>query len=157
MIHRKLLVATAIVASIVTTACSDTTGPKQLDPEGVLLARSGPLLVTKECSEYFGQAGDFCTILSSNLKQIEVGSRVIYATAAGATSLDSDLILDPPGPGNNMAFGHVVLDFATLSGVVTFSGGTGKFSKFQARVAVSLYQGGPNWLWDGTYSFSPPD
>jgi hypothetical protein len=30
MIHRKLLVTTAIVASIVTTACSDTTAPNQL-------------------------------------------------------------------------------------------------------------------------------
>jgi hypothetical protein len=28
MIHRKLLLATAIIASVVTTACSDTTAPK---------------------------------------------------------------------------------------------------------------------------------
>ena len=28
MIRRKLLVATAIIASVVLTACSDTTGPK---------------------------------------------------------------------------------------------------------------------------------
>jgi hypothetical protein len=31
MIHRKLLMATAIVAAVVTTACSDTTAPKK-DP-----------------------------------------------------------------------------------------------------------------------------
>jgi hypothetical protein len=108
--------------------------------------------VTKECSEYTGLAGSFCTITSSSLKQIEVGSKVVYASAAGATSLDSDVILDPPGPGNNTAFGHCRLEFATGVGLCTFSGGTGKFTHFNARVVVS-YLGGPNWAWDGTYSF----
>jgi hypothetical protein len=115
-------------------------------------SRSGPLHVTKECSAYTGLAGSFCTITSSNLKWIEVGSRVFYAKAAGATSLDSDVILDPPGRGNNIAFGHCALDFATLEGLCTFSGGTGKFRRFQASAAVS-YLGGPNWACDGTYSF----
>ncbi|HEU4749330.1 MAG TPA: hypothetical protein VFS56_12575 [Gemmatimonadaceae bacterium] len=108
--------------------------------------------MTKECSEYTGLAGSFCTITSSNLKQIEVGSRVVYAEAAGATSLDSDVVLDPPGPGNNAAFGHCSLEFATGVGLCTFSGGTGTFTHFRARVVVS-YLGGPNWAWDGTYSF----
>jgi hypothetical protein len=114
--------------------------------------RSGALHATKECSEYFGLAGQFCTITSSNLKQMPVGSRVVYASAAGATSLDSDIVLDPPGPGNNTAVGHVVLDFLTGLGTVTISGGTGKFTKFHASVDVS-YLGGVNWAWDGTYSF----
>jgi hypothetical protein len=108
--------------------------------------------VTKECSEYLGRAGDFCTITSSNLKQIPVGSKIFYASAAGATSLSSDIILDPPGPGNNRAFGHCALEFATGVGLCTLSGGTGKFSWFHARADVS-YLGGPNWAWDGTYSF----
>ena len=38
--------------------------------------------MTKECSTWAGQAGDVCTITSSNLKAIEVGSRVVYAQAA---------------------------------------------------------------------------
>jgi hypothetical protein len=66
------------------------------------------------------------------------------------------VVLDPPGPGNNTAFGHCELEFATGVGRCTFSGGTGKFTWFQASVAVS-YLGGPNWAWDGTYSFSPRD
>ena len=37
--------------------------------------RSGDLHVTKECSEFNGTAGTFCTITSSNLEAIEVGSR----------------------------------------------------------------------------------
>jgi hypothetical protein len=159
MIRRKSLIATAIIAAVVTTACSDLTAPNQLGPEGpfsVSSPRSGTLHVEKECSEYTGQAGSFCTITSSNLKQIEPGSRVVYAQAAGATSLDSDVTLDPPGPGNNAAFGHCTLDFVTRVGRCTFSGGTGKFTWFQADVAVS-HLGGRNWAWDGTYSFSPRD
>ena len=66
----------------------------------------GELHVTKECSEYTGQSGSFCTITSSNIKAIEVGSKVVYAKAAGETSLDSDIVLDLPGRGSNQAFGH---------------------------------------------------
>src|SRR2546425_9165702 len=47
--------------------------------------RSGALHVTKECSQYTRLAGGFCTITSSNLKDIEVGTRVVYAVASGAT------------------------------------------------------------------------
>jgi hypothetical protein len=93
---------------------------------------------------------------SSNVKAIEVGSTVVYAQAAGPASLDSDIVLDLPGPGNNTAFGHCALDFATGIGLCTFSGGTGKFTHFQARANVS-YLGGHDWAWDGTYSFSPRD
>ena len=110
----------------------------------------------KECSAYTGAAGSFCTITSSNLKEIAVGSRIIYSQPAGAASLDSDVVLDTPGPGNNTALGHCALDFATGAGLCTFSGGTGKFTWFDARVDVS-YAGGPNWAWDGTYSLNPQD
>jgi hypothetical protein len=118
--------------------------------------RSGDLNATKECSEFHRRAGEFCTITSSNLKEIPIGTRVIYLSAAGATSLDTDVILDPPGPGNNVAYGHVFLDFATLTGRVTLTGGTGKFSHFQGSVVVT-HLTGVNWAWDGSYSYSPPN
>ena len=166
MIRRKLLIATAIIASFVTTSCSDTTAPKKVVPGLSAVAmssqqadqdgsesRSGALHETKECSQYTRLAGGFCTITSSNLKDIKVGTRVIYAVASGPTVLNSDVILDPPGPGNNIAFGHVVLDLASGQGVVTISGGTGKFTWFHASVVVSRLIR-PNWAWDGTYSFS---
>ncbi len=111
--------------------------------------------MTKECSQYNGTDGTFCTITSSNLAAIEVGLRAIYATVNGFGDLDSDVVLDLPGPGNNAAFGHCTLT-ASVSRC-TFSGGTGKFTHFHATVAVSPYLGGPNWAWDGTYSFSPQD
>ena len=116
--------------------------------------RSGDLHVTKDCSHYSGQAGGYCTIRSSSLNAIAPGMRVVYTSAAGAGSLDSDLVLD--GPGNNNALGHVTLDFATLSGVVTFNGGTGRFRGFHASVDVTYDAGSGLWHWDGTYSFTPP-
>jgi len=172
MIRRKLLIATAIIASVGITACSDMTAPKKLVPGGLpgaaILApsaaslsasspRSGDLHVTKQCG-FTSAAGPFCTITSSNLKAIELGSKILYLQPADlGTPLGSDIILYPPGPGNNTAFGHCALNFATGIGLCTFSGGTGKFTWFHASVVVSRV-GEPvlrTWRWDGTYSFSP--
>jgi len=118
--------------------------------------RTGALHITKECSQYFGVPGQFCTITSSNLKMIKPGSRVIYLKAADFTigQLDTDIVLDT-GPGNK-AFGHVKLDLADGTGTVTFNGGTGQFRHFHASADVS-YTGGYDWAWEGTYSFSPDD
>ena len=119
--------------------------------------RSGTLHVTKECSHYNLGAGSFCTITSSNLSAVKPGSRVVYASAAGVPTpgvLDSDLVID--GPGGNSAFGHVVLDLPTLTGVVTFSGGTGVFSHFHAGPLAVACPAFPDCSWDGPYSFSPP-
>ena len=93
------------------------------------------------------------------LPKAEVGSTVVYAQAAnfGTFTLDSDVVLDPPGPGNNTASGHCHLNLVTGIGLCTFSGGTGKFTFFNASVDVSPPSDGVNWHWDGTYSFSPRD
>jgi hypothetical protein len=159
MSRRKLGIATAVIAAVVASACSDTTAPKQLAPDGLSFAaspRSGTFHVEKECSAYTGHAGDICTITSSTLKQIEAGSRVIYASNAVGTSLDTDVLLDPPGPGHNAASGHCTIDLVAGTGECTFSGGTGKFTWFHASIAVSPL-GGPNFEWNGTYRFSPRD
>ena len=98
----------------------------------------------------------FCTITSSNVKAIEAGARVVYARANGPTALDTDVVLDAPGPGNNKAVGHCYVAFATLKGLCTFQGGTGKFENFRASANVS-YLSGSDWAWDGTYSFDSKD
>ena len=120
--------------------------------------RAGELHVTKECSQFTRLAGSFCTITSSNLPAIPVGSKVIYLQSLVGTVLDTDVVLDPPGPGNNMAFGHVTLNLLTSAGVVTFAGGTGKFTWFHGSVAVtpqpSVVRG---WHWDGWYWFGDGD
>jgi hypothetical protein len=141
MKRSMVLVLAVVAAGIVATAGSAT-------------PRSGALHVTKDCGTYNFQAGGFCTITSSNLQAIDVGSKVIYAQAPDAVGLDSDLVLYT-GPGNS-AFGHVTLSFATFSGVVTFSGGTGQFRGFEASVVVTYNPLTNLWYWDGTYAFSPP-
>jgi hypothetical protein len=120
--------------------------------------RSGILHLTKECSQYTGAAGSFCTVASSNLNAIKVGSRIVYAKADGDPTpgvLDSDLVID--GPGNNTAFGHVVLaDAPGSSGPVTISGGTGVFTYFHADLVVTCeLPPSVTCSWDGPYSFSP--
>jgi hypothetical protein len=116
-------------------------------------AQTGALHITKECSQFQGQAGGFCTITSSNLKAIPIGSRVFYLKAADFTigQLDTDIVLYT-GPGNS-ALGHVVLNFATGTGTVTLNGGTGKFEDFHARAAVTFISG-VDWAWNGTYHFN---
>jgi len=125
----------------------------------VRLDSSGDLHVTKECSQYTGLAGGFCTITSSNLPAIKVGAKVFYVqdqTANSAAGIfATDMFLDA-GAGN-MAVGHCTLDAANF-GLCTFSDGTGQFAGFQARVAVSGFSTSPtevNYHWDGTYSLSP--
>jgi hypothetical protein len=118
--------------------------------------RSGDLHVTKECSGYTGGPGSFCMITSSNVQAIEVDSKILYLQPDQlGTPSGSDVVLDPPGPGNNTAFGNCSL----AVGVCTFSGGTGKFTWFSATVRVSppTTEDPENWHWEGTYSFVPRD
>jgi hypothetical protein len=140
----------AVVATAVFAAASSA-GNAASAPRG------GDLHVTKECTHYSGAAGSFCTITASNVAAIKVGSRVVYASAVGDPTpgvLNSDLVID--GPGTNTAFGHVVLDLATLSGVVTFSGGTGEFAHFHAGPLAVACPAYPVCSWTGPYGFSPP-
>jgi hypothetical protein len=132
---------------------ASTTGWQTVDPAlSASSARSGDLAITKECSQ-FGEG--FCTITSSNVKAIEIGTRVIYRIpAAVPTPGGSAVTLDVPGPGNNKVFGNCELS-ATVQ-LCTFSGGTGKFTHFHATAHVSSLGGG-NFGWQGPYSFSPHD
>ena len=135
------LMSSVLAAAVLATAGSATQGTP----------RSGPLHVTKECSEFDGSAGSFCTITSSNIPAIKAGMRVVYRDPPGAGMLDTGIVLTRGrGPA---ASGHVVLDLATGTGRVTFSGGTGKYKGFHADALVSVDSSGV-WHWDGTYSFT---
>ena len=137
--------ALVLVAAFVTTTLSLSTAVTSASP------RSGAFHVTKECSQYTGAADDICTITSSNVRALEVGSRIVYHQAMAADgSLDSDITI-AVGPGN-VARGHCTLNATTL--LCTLSGETGKFTHFNASAAVSQDSAGL-WHWDGTYSFSP--
>jgi len=154
MRRRTRLAAATTLLSVVATAVFAVAGSAASTGS---TPRSGDLQVTKECSQYTATAGSYCTITSSNIAAIKVGSRVVYASAVGDPTpgvLDSDLVID--GPGDNIAFGHVVLDLATLSGVVTFSGGTGEFAHFRAGPLAVACPAYPVRSWTGPYGFSPP-
>ena len=62
---------------------------------------------------------------------------------------------DEAWAGNNTAFGHVDLDLETLTGVVTFWGGTGVFAHFRAGPLMVACPAFPACSWDGPYNFSP--
>lgn len=164
-------IAFPLLALLVAGACNpkDATAPmsqtknlsvsaavRDANDDGEDFPRAGTFHLEKNCAQYSGLAGGFCTITVSTLKQIPVGTKVVYASAATATALSSDVMLVPPGPGNNVAFGHVELNRVTLTGTATFSGGTGKFQHFSASVTISFLSP-RNWALDGTYSFSPQD
>jgi hypothetical protein len=144
---RTMLLVLAIAAAGILAPA----GPATANP------RSGVLHVTKECSQYHGQAGDFCTITSSNINAIKPGSKVVYASPVTNGVLVSDLVID--GPGHNTAFGHVVLDLSPPfpTGTVTLSGGTGEFTHFHAGPIAVACPAFPACSWDGPYSFGPDD
>lgn len=145
--RKRLLVVTAMIAALAVLAPSAAAAS-----EGSW--HKGDLHVTKECSAYTHLAGGFCTITSSNLAAIPVGSKVIYEHALVGLVLETDITLDPPGPGD-VAFGHVHLDLVAKVGTATFTGGTGRLAGFTASVAVTPNVGVPfGWKWDGTSSFS---
>jgi hypothetical protein len=113
--------------------------------------RSGTLHLTKECSEYTGEAGSFCTIESSNFDAIPVGSKVVYAEAATAAGgLDTDIVINTPD--GDSVHGHVVLDGAIQTGTVTLAGGTGQLANIAADLEVAPLAE-PSYSWDGPYSF----
>jgi hypothetical protein len=116
-------------------------------------SRSGALHVTKECSEYDGTVGAFCTITSSNIPAIQPGMKVVYLATPGDGVLDSAIAL---GFGQGTALGHVLLDLSKASGRVRLSVGTGRFSGFRALAAVSVDEDGV-WHWDGSYRFVRSD
>ena len=111
-----------------------------------------PFHLTKECSGFSGKAGAYCTIRSSNVKAIKVGSKIFYLQPDRKTKADSDTVIYV-GPGT-VATGHCLLYFKTSLGLCTISGGTGALVGFHMRARVSADRTVPNlWHWDGTYSF----
>jgi hypothetical protein len=160
----KYRIALSVLALGITGACrgGDLTGATSLDGRNVLTAplslsneasaRSGSLVVEKNCQHFAGNAGDFCTISASNLGAIPVGSVISYKSAAVSGILDTDVTLDPPGPGNNRASGHCFVNLTDGLGTCSFAGGTGRFRGFHSRVDVTPL-GWPNFAWNGTYYY----
>lgn len=137
-----LLSLAALVFSVSATASQDRASQA-----------TKPLHVTKDCSGAKGVAGNFCTIRSSNVKALKVGSKIFYLQPGANTVMSSDTVIYA-GPGN-IAVGHCLLRFATGVGLCTFWDGTGTLAGFHARARVTADSSiAQLWHWDGTYSFS---
>lgn len=113
--------------------------------------RAGALHVTKECSQYTGAAGSFCTITASNLPPIKAGWTVAYTQAIRSDgTLDTDVVIGNGNGNGNKLFGHVTLNATTM--LITFKGGTGEFRDFRGNAVVSVTSDGL-WHWNGDYNF----
>ena len=108
---------------------------------------------TKDCSGFTGLVGAYCTIRSSNVEALKVGSKIFYVQVAGKTALDSDTVIYVKR--GSVATGHCFLRHATGVGLCTMSDGTGTLAGFRLRVRVTADASIPGLFhWDGTYSFS---
>jgi hypothetical protein len=111
-----------------------------------------PFHGTKDCSGMTGLVGAYCTIRSSNVKALKVGSKIFYVQEAGRTGLDSDIVIYVKR--GSVATGHCFLG-GGAPGLCTISDGTGTLDGFQLRVRVTPSSSIPKlWHWDGTYSFN---
>ena len=142
----KVAAATVVVLVLVVGSSSALAGAAS--------PRAGDLEVAKECSGFNPTNNPpYCQITASSLKQIEVGSKIFYLNPGGLETPEGGaVVLDPPKPGNNKAFGTCFLGGAPMR--CEFSGGTGKFTWFHANVVVTVDSNGL-WHWAGTYDFSP--
>ncbi len=108
---------------------------------------------TKDCSGHTGLAGAYCTIRSSNVKAVKVGSKIFYLQALSSTGIDSDILIYVKR--GSVATGHCLFRSTTEVGRCTISDGTGTLDGFQLRVRVTADSSLPkHWHWDGTYSFN---
>ena len=150
--HRSLALrvvgAAAVVIALVAWTSSALAGSG--------FPRSGDLVAAKECSGFVNNP-PYCTITFSSLGAIPVGSKIIYLDPGGLfTPTGSAVVLEPPKPGNNHAFGTCFLASQPMH--CEFAGGTGQFTWFHASVEVTVTDAGQPtelWHWAGSYSFSP--
>lgn len=145
-----LLLAVVVAGTVGLASC----GSDGSEDRSEASDRNGTLRVEKECpsDQYTGKEGSYCTFTSSNLEAASTDSKVTYLQPE---DVSSDVILEPPGSGDDKAFGRCVLPDG-LNGLCTFNGGTGEFKDFSARLTVT-HLGDVNWQWEGPYSFSPLD
>jgi hypothetical protein len=110
-----------------------------------------PLHLQKECSQFTGQPGTFCTFTSSNLGAIPVGSRAYYyGPELGANGrIWSSVVIVTPSGDKGTGWCSVTFDPAP-DGTCAFWKGTGALRGFVAAVNVSVDANGI-WFWDGIY------
>jgi hypothetical protein len=125
-----------------------------LGPSAVAGATLQPLHITKECSEFTGETPSFCTITSSDLAAIPVGTKVIYwGPVINDPNFLSSRVVLRAGDGTK-AFGYcqTIASPSPEHGTCVFWKGTHALKGFHASVDVT-YVSGADYKWDGTYLF----
>ena len=112
-----------------------------------------PLHQTKDCGSFTGVAPTYCTLKTSNVDAIPVGSKIWYLGPVLSNShfVSSNVVLDSGG--GNTATGYCIFIGKTSTGLCTFWGGTGTLAGYTAMIDVTIDDTGL-WHWDGTYFFS---
>jgi hypothetical protein len=111
-----------------------------------------PLRFSKKCSNYSGETPSLSKITESSLKEIPVGTKVIYYGPVLSSPLfTSSSVVLAVGPGDS-AIGHcIVYDTAMPpTGHCAFSAGSGTLAGFQAILNVTVNDK-KIWHWEGGY------
>ena len=111
-----------------------------------------PLKISKECSQYSGEAPSFCTITESNIAAIPAGTKVFYyGPVLGSPLFSSSSVVIAVGKGDS-AVGYCVIDetASPAHGTCAFHAGSGALAGFQA-VFTSTVDEKQLWHWDGGY------
>lgn len=115
-----------------------------------------PIHLTKDCSTYSGEIPSLCTIETSDLSLLPVGTKVWYEGPILTNNyfLSSNMLLEA-GP-NATATGYCIFDARAIAqtGLCTFWAGTGSLTGFTAILHVTIDDQGI-WHLDGEYYFNP--
>jgi len=111
-----------------------------------------PLKFSKDCSNYSGETPSFCTLVESNLKEIPIGTKVLYyGPVTNSPLFTSSSVVLAVGPGDSAIGYCIVYDTATPpTGHCAFSAGSGSLAGFQAILNVTV-DDKKIWHWEGGY------
>lgn len=113
-----------------------------------------PLHLVKECSQFTGKPGDFCSVTKSDLAAIPVGSKIFYFDSDQVSAILSSAIVLDAGNGA-LAIGHCSVNNPEATGTCTFSAGSGALQGLRALVTLTADTNGTDYHWDGIYTMAP--
>jgi hypothetical protein len=141
-LHRLVAVAGTIVA---------LTAALTISVPSALASTRHTLTIVKNCSGTMtGEAGEYCTVTSSNVPGIPKGTRVVYSGPVIGSSVFLSSTVTIKASTTDTATGYCMVDLHTGVGMCTFWKGTGKLAGFHAVIHGS--SASPTaYHWDGFY------
>lgn len=123
-------------------------------PAAMATSTARPAHLVKECGTMDGIAPTYCTVTTSDVDAIPVGTKVWYLgpVLTNTYFLSSNVRLDDDR--RSTATGYCMFESRTAAGMCTFWEGTGRLTGFVAILDVTIDDVGL-WHLDGTYYFAP--